>query len=369
MIAATRRVWGAGVCCVLVALLLLSLALPVRAQEDASARLVALINQARLNEGLAPLWHSTLLTQAAQRHADDLVTLGTLTHEGPDGSTYPQRIRETRYQAWNDGLLVDELLWTGLGSASDALIWFHSNPEWGDLTDARYREVGIGYADDAGVHYFVVVLGARPGVLPVFINDGAAAVDLPQVAVRLTNEEAVPLGDAAWIGRAIEVRLSNAPEFEGIPWQPWEPLLPWELAGEEPGDYAVYVQYRDGAGRTAIAEDTVRLVPPGDVPPNPTALLDLPEVTTMPAAELPETSETEGALDMPTPSPEGALTPEVGVTEIAVSLTPFPTWTPLAEEVMDEPQAKPVDWPLLLAILLQALALCLGFLSFLRRAR
>jgi hypothetical protein len=340
---------------------------PVGAQANRSAQLLLLINQARLSEGLAPLGHSTLLSQAAQRHADDLVTMSALTHVGSDGSTFQQRIREARYQAWNDGLLVNEVLWTGLGSAEDALVWFYTSPEWGTLTDLRYREIGIGYADDAGVRYFVVTLGSRPGVLPVFINDGAEAVDLPQVALRVTNEEAVPLGDAAWIGRAIELRLSNTPEFEGVPWQPWEALLPWQLAGDQPGDYAVYVQFRDGAGRIAVSEDTVRLVAPGEAPA-PAPLLNLPQVTAAPAAEQPSIPE-----DLDTP-PVAAAPPTVGVTPAAgetsgpESVTASPTWTPLADDPVEAPEEDPVDWPLLAAVLLQGVAVILGALAFLRRS-
>jgi len=195
------------------------------AQDDPRAHLFALINQARLREGYAPLGNSTLLNQAAQRHAEDLAsegrrgTLGQVTHDGSDGSTYQQRIREARYQAWNDGLMVDEVLWTGLGTAEDALVWFRRRAsadadvasDWEVLTDTRYREAGVGFAEDNGVRYFVVVVGSRPGVLPIFINEGAETTESPLIALRLTNEEAVPLGDGASIGRAIEVRMSNRP--------------------------------------------------------------------------------------------------------------------------------------------------------------
>ena len=114
----------------------------VRAQQDPVGHLQDLLNQVRLNAGLAPLGHSTLLTQAAQRHADESVVLGHVTHQGSDGSTYQQRIQEARYQAWDDGLGVNEVIWTGLGSAEDALIWFYTNPDWAVLTDPKYREVG-----------------------------------------------------------------------------------------------------------------------------------------------------------------------------------------------------------------------------------
>jgi uncharacterized protein YkwD len=339
---------------------------PVGSQESRSAQLLVLINQARLYEGLTPLGHSTLLAQAAQRHVDDLVTMSALTHVGSDGSTFQQRIREARYQAWNDGLLVDEVLWTGLGSAEDALVWFYTSPEWSTLADSRHREIGIGYADDAGVRYYVVTLGARPGVLPVFLNDGAEFTDVPQVALRLTNEDAVPLGDAGWIGRAIEVRLSNTPEFETLPWQPWEALLPWQLAGDQPGDYAVYVQFRDGAGRTAVSEDTVRLVSPGEAP-TLRPLPNLPQRPTSPA-EFPIIPEEIDSPSMPAPLPTVVTTPASQETQSGETVTPFPTWTPLSDDLVEVPEENSVDWPLLLAFLLQACAVILGALAFLRRS-
>lgn len=341
----------------------------VCAHENPVGHLQDLLNQVRLNEGLAPLGHSTLLTQAAQRHADDLVTLGRLTHEGSDGSTYQQRIREARYQAWDDGLTTNEVIWTGLGSAEDALIWFHTNPDWAILTDPEYREVGIGYADDSGVRYFVVVLGARPGVLPVFINDGAGTTESPAVALRLTNEEAVPFGDAAWIGKAIEIRISNTPDFDGQSQQPWEPLVPWALSSEEPGDYAVYVEFRDGADRTAIAEATIRLVAPGESPPTPTPFLDLPSA---PAGQTPDAAEpTVG----PTPTlPTAPASPQVGETPTptapgtsAGTLTPYPAWTPLPTEPPLSAEEQATDWPVLLVVVLQGAALLLGAAAFLKR--
>ncbi len=341
----------------------------VGAQQDPVGHLQDLLNQVRLNEGLAPLGHSTLLTQAAQRHADDLVALGHMTHEGSDGSTYQQRIREARYQAWDDGLTVNEVIWTGLGWADDALIWFYTNPDWAVLTDPKYREVGIGYADDNGIHYFVVTLGARPGVLPIFINDGFRSTESPVVALRLTNEETVPLGDIAWIGKAIEIRISNAPDFDGQSWQPWEPLVPWALSSEEPGNYAVYVEFRDGADRTAIAEATIRLVAPGESPPTPTPFLNLPSA---PAEQAPGAvqpmAESTSALPATAASPEVEETPPPTAPEpVGGTFTPYPTWTPLPTELPFAPEEQRTDWPLLLVILLQGAALLLGAAAFLKR--
>ncbi len=363
------------------ALLMAGLLIPRVAalQETPPATLYRLLNYTRLREGLTPLSESTLLKQAAQRHANDIAERGTATHEGSDGSGYRQRIRETGYRAWNDGLLVGETFWMGLGTAEDALNWFRNNPGfWEHLMDPRYREVGIGYAeDDQGVHYFVINLGARPNVLPVFINDGAATTDSPQVAVRLTNEEAEPLGEGTWIGRAIEVRMSHTPDFGDAPWMPWEPLLPWLLSDTAPGEYAVYVQYRDGANRTAIAEDVIRLVgegevaptPPGDMPPpiapppdDPPPPIEEPSDNDAPPSPDPLPEPTEIVVMTPTPLPPVDTSPDAPLPEVA------PTWTPLPE-IEEEflAPARPVDWPVLLALGLQAIALLLGGAVFLRR--
>ena len=358
----------------LIALLACAAPPPVHAQEDPVESFYAVVNQARLNEGLPPFGVSTLLHQAAQRHAEDLAERGTTSHEGSDGSGYRQRIRDARYQAWNDGLMVNEAFWMGLGSAEDAVTWFRTNSAWELFTDTKYREIGVGYADADGVRYFVVNFGSRPGVLPIFINDGAATTDSPQVALRLTNENAVPLGEGAWMGRAIEVRLSNAPDFDGQPWQPWEPLLPWLLEGTEPGDYAVYAEFRDGAGRTAIAEDTIRLVDTGEAPPTPTPLPEIAEVT--PEAEITPAFPTPTATAGETPSPESGpaqptaaptTPPDLAPTTTAVTLTPFPTWTPLPEATPMVTETKTTDWPLILAFGFQGMALLLGFAAFLRR--
>ncbi len=372
---------GVWICLVVGLVIPLGTPAPSFAQVDPGGLLFALINQVRLSEGLAPFGSSVLLTQAAQGHATDLVTLGQVTHEGSDGSGYQQRIREARYNAWNDGLLVDEALWAGLGTAEDALRWFRSNPEWSILIDPRYREAGIGYADDNGVRYFVVDVGSRPGVLPIFINDGAETTESSMIALRLTNEEAVPLGDGTWIGKAIEVRLSNSPDFDGVPWQPWEPLLPWTLSGEVPGDYAVYAELRDGANRTTVAEDVIRLVAPGESPPTATPFLDLLEITPeAPAATPPSGGETplpttvlgaseEGPPTLPvsSPTPPARSTQNAGAESGEDTSVFFPTWTPLPTDVPAVDESSGPDWPLVMAILLQGAAIVLGIAAFLRR--
>lgn len=349
----------------------------VEAQEpDPVSTWQTLVNQARLDEGLAPYRLSSLLTAAAQRHADDLAAHQIWSHTGSDGSTPQQRIAEAGYAAWtwNGGELVaSENFWTGYGTIEDALAFFLEDPPHRDnILSTIYREIGIGVATDtAGRNYYVLDFGARPNVLPIFINDDDASTDNPQVAIRLTNEELRPGGKGAiFMGRAIEIRISNEPEFDDLPWQPWEPLIPWTLP-DTPGEHTVYIQFRDAAGRTAAATDTIVLgegvpIAPTPIPPRP--ILE-PTVTPIPPSPTPEPTATPTPGPSPTVGPTptrlSSPTPPPSATPVPVTATPFPTWTPLPPPPPQESGGS--DPPLVLLAALQGLALILGIYLALRR--
>ncbi|RLC85001.1 MAG: hypothetical protein DRI79_12005 [Chloroflexi bacterium] len=373
---------------VLIAGLILA-ALPAGAQEpDPVATWLALVNEARLDEGLAPYAASTLLNAGAQRHADDIAANGFTdpnnVHLGSDGSTPQQRIAEAGYVAWtwNGGeLVVGENVWTGYGSTEDALAFFLEDPPHREnLLSGVYREIGVGVATDAdGRNYYVLDFGARPNVLPIFINDGAASADNPEIAIRLTNEEARPEGEGTnFMGLAIEIRISSQPEFDDLPWQPWEPLVPWTLP-DMPGEHFVYVQFRDAAGRTAASTDSIFLgegvpITPTPVSPSPTAE---PTATPIPPSPTPEptvtsapaaTSTPEPATTVePTTTPAPSLTPFPSATPVPVTATPFPTWTPLP--TTPPPGTGDQGSLLILLATLQGLALILGVYLALRRGR
>ncbi len=366
--------------------------LPASAQEaDPITAWQIVINQARLGEGLAPYGFSNLLASSAQRHADDLATHQIWSHTGSDGSTPKQRIAEAGYSAWtwNSGdTIAGENFWTGYGTVEDAMTFFMSDPPHRDnILSATYREVGIGVAtDEAGRNYYVLDFGARPNVLPIFINDGAASTDNPQVAIRLTNEDARPGGEGtAFMGQAIEIRISDTPEFDDLPWQAWGQLVPWTLP-DSPGEHAVYVQLRDAAGRIAASADTILLStgaapPPTPIPPSPTpqptaTLTPIPPTDTPipptpppPPAPLPP-SPTPQPAEQPSPTPQPTVqspspTPPPAATWDSGSATPFPTWTPLPTATPQESGEQPA--PIIPLLALQGVAALLGVYLALRR--
>lgn len=347
-------------------------AIPLAAQEeDRAAEFYALINQARLNEGLPPYSLADELVTSAQRHADDLATHGLDSHIGSDGSTKTQRIAEAGYSAWGDGAMVGENFWIGYGTVQEALDWFMDDPSHRDnILSSRYREVGIGVASDAqGRFYYVLDFGARPNVLPIFISDGLATTESAQVAIRLSNEEAYPQGQGTlYIGRAIEVRISNTFDFAGRPWQAWEELVAWALP-EEPGEHTVYVQFRDGAGRTTTSADAILLLPGAGTPtPAPPTATPTPGPTDTPAPMLSPT-ETPTSVPSPTRLPTTPPVPPSSPTPLSVAVVapaPFLTWTPLPPATA--PSASGGLGPLVgLLCVLQAVTALLGAYLALRR--
>jgi hypothetical protein len=264
-------------------------------------------------------------------------------------------------------------------------------PHRDNILSTTYREMGIGVAtDSAGRNYYVLDFGARPNVLPIFINDGAASTDSPQIAIRLTNEEARPGGEGAnFMGQVIEIRISNEPDFDDRPWERWEPLVPWTLP-DTPGEHTVYAQFRDAAGRTAASADTIFLgegapITPTPIPPSPTPVPTATPVPPTPtptpvptatpeaaATPIPEPAATPVPTVVPTPSPPPTVEPTptpytAGPSSPAPSMTPFPTWTPLPTPAPQE-TSRP-DAPLATLAALQGIAIVLGIYLVLHRGR
>jgi hypothetical protein len=314
-------------------------------------------------------------------------------HLGSDGSHEQERIQEAGYAAWARGdgqLTVDENVWSRRGTPEDALDFFLGDQVHRDnlLSDA-YREIGIGVAtSDDGRSHYVLDFGARPNVLPIFINDGAASTDNREVAIRLTNEQVRPEGEGAtFIGEAIEIRISNDPTFEELSWQPWGPLVSWTLP-DTAGEHTVYVQFRDAAGRTAAAADGILLdtgtpTTPTPIPPTPTAQPTdtplSPSPTPAPTATPQPGATTAFPTLAPTPTPASTSVASSG---LVANITPFPTWTPLPspeptrvereqadEATLSLPQLGDYSRPLIAAAILQGVAIALGLYLALRGRR
>lgn len=248
-------------------IVILSIPVPARADlgdlSPVERELVMLINGARVEAGLTPYRVDPILTAAARAHVDDILSTGQLGHRGSDGSRAEDRARAAGYPTYPVGGQIGEV-WVYARSLRAGFDWWMSDPPHrANILHRRYRDIGVAVRDHPsgwGV-VAVVMFGAQPNVLSVFIDTGAEVTGTRQLTIWLQNEEMVPQGAGVdVIGRAVEVQISTSPDFADAWWQPWEQTIVWEVPGTT-GEHTVFVRFRDAAGRMAVASDTITYVP------------------------------------------------------------------------------------------------------------
>jgi uncharacterized protein YkwD len=355
-------------------------------QTESKSAILAAISQMRVANGLAPLAMNPALEKAAQEHSDDMAAKGYVDHVGSDGLSAADRIRAAGYPGWTSLRVSGEVVYAGDKGFSDALTSILKDDEQRSiLLDGHYREIGIGFTNAPGANgtqttYWTLTFGAQPNVLPVFINDGVTLINVPQVAIHLTQEEAMPNGEGGAMGSALEVRVSTDSSFKDVNWQKWEALIPFTF-DQMPGLKTVYVQFRDGGGRSTISTVSVQY------DPNST-----PQVVPLgPGAQVSDAPLTDTVTDStPTPfitvvsaqasvSSAHVITPVAQVTAMVlvitppeeVEATPIPevSPTPAAKTLLDRPDAVLPEWLLPLYLLVQGLVIVLGAIAFFRMRR
>jgi hypothetical protein len=233
-----------------VAVALIGIPLTAVAQQLApqEQRIVQLINQARVAQGLGPLALTNELNAAAQSHAKDMAAKGYMEHEGLDGSTPQSRAIKHGYGApANSAWLVLEVI-SARQTAEAAANWLLSDRlHRGVLLRSYWREIGAAYVQGGPYgQFWVVEFGCRPNVLPVIAEPNSNG----GVTVRLSNEECTPHGTSEAIGKATEVMVSDKPDFPGATWEPFAATKSVKSGGN------VFVRYRDAKGRETTASSS-----------------------------------------------------------------------------------------------------------------
>lgn len=135
--------------CLLVGLLIASLPAAVYAEDDPSQlspegeRASQIINQLRANAGLSPLRVHPLLTLAANRHIQDMISTRVWGHYSSDGSSVHTRIARAGYvtNGWNgENWAVYDTVDTSIGW------WMTDPPHRDNVLNPSYTEMGIGTA-------------------------------------------------------------------------------------------------------------------------------------------------------------------------------------------------------------------------------
>jgi uncharacterized protein YkwD len=356
----------------------------VQSQTTGKISILAAISQVRVANGLAPLALSPALEKAAQEHSDDMYQKGFVDHVGSDGSSPTDRINSAGYPAWSNTRESGEVVYAGDKDFSEALDFFlKDDAQRRILLNSHYREIGIGFAGATNANgtrktYWTLTFGAQPNVLPIFVNDGATLINVPQVAIHLTQEEAVPGGESNVMGSALEVRVSSDSTFKGVNWQKWEALIPFTFDAR-PGLKTVYVQFRDGGGRTTISTVSVQYDPnstPQVAPLGPGVRVSASTDTML--EDTPTPFATYISIQTPVTT-RRVITPVAQVTAIVLVVTPpaegepspipVSSSTPTSRTLLDRPDAILPNWLLPLYLLTQGAVIVLGVVAFFRMKR
>ncbi|OBA59559.1 secretion protein [Mycobacterium sp. 1100029.7] len=102
----------------------------------------------RVRQGCAAIGDDPRLTEAAQRHANDMLQNGVNGHIGSDGSSPQVRITDAGYRTPYSG----EVVFWGTGSAANpdqALdLWMQSPPHRAIILNCAYTAAGFATASD-----------------------------------------------------------------------------------------------------------------------------------------------------------------------------------------------------------------------------
>jgi uncharacterized protein YkwD len=138
------------------------------AKHDASvdAQVLALINQARTNQGLNPLESQGQLAAAALAHSMDMACNDIVSHVGSDGSLWYNRVADQGYANYNSSR---ENIYVGhpeFGGTADGAFnwWWNSKVHHDNMLNPDVSQIGVAYVYNPKSEYggYYTTVFARP---------------------------------------------------------------------------------------------------------------------------------------------------------------------------------------------------------------
>ena len=157
---------------------------------------LALVNQHRANNGLAPLCLSGLLSQAAYNHSQDMQTNNYFDHTGLNGSQPWDRIEAVGYR----GTYFAENIAMGYQSAVEVVTgWIESPGHNANLLSSKATEMGLARVGDYWTQTFAngqtcnaaqpqPVVETEPEVVVIPDEGGATPIEAPAEPVTVIEQ-------------------------------------------------------------------------------------------------------------------------------------------------------------------------------------
>lgn len=159
-----------------------------------ASELIDTVNQFRASNGLGPLKLDPILMSVAQRQTDYSVSIGQLTHYGPDGSRPRDQAIAAGYGGGSTVFISENIaMGSGLTSAGAVEMWTGDEPHLNTMLGQYYRDVGAGVGESDGDFYFTLVTGYVAGGLSAnstvpAAGSGALTGGGPQPVVTVTPQ-------------------------------------------------------------------------------------------------------------------------------------------------------------------------------------
>jgi uncharacterized protein YkwD len=211
--------------------------------------LIAALNEWRISTGLWPLRPDKTLEQMAVAQAEYVRSLpeipdGGEIHTGPGGENPRQRAVDYGWPCYgaSDRVAVTEIAYVGAGKDAALLFWENSPIHRQSALSAAYREIGVAALPHPYGFLYIVVLGARPNVLPALIDPVGGLL-------YLSTERYEYASTGGGIQEVVQVQVIPSADgpVDDAAWMPWALTLP---APEGLGG-PFYVVYSDGINRVS----------------------------------------------------------------------------------------------------------------------
>ncbi|MFD7432388.1 sigma-70 family RNA polymerase sigma factor [Streptomyces sp. NPDC059818] len=128
------------------------------APAGTTAQVVALVNQERSAAGCGPVTEDAQLTDAAQRHSDDMAARDFFEHTNPDGADPGQRITDAGYR-WST---YGENIARGQQTPESVMeSWMNSPGHRANILNCSFKDIGIGVHKGPGGPWWTQDFGAK----------------------------------------------------------------------------------------------------------------------------------------------------------------------------------------------------------------
>jgi LysM repeat protein len=133
--------------------------------------LIDAVNNLRTSYGLSPYSPNSILMDIAQKQAEYNLSIGTITHIGPNGLRPYQRALQAGYPVAGDinlGGFFSENITAGVGmSAAEAVEqWTGDDPHLNTMISSNLQDIGAGVSVSGNTFYYVIDCGRSTGGIP-----------------------------------------------------------------------------------------------------------------------------------------------------------------------------------------------------------